>query len=390
MTIVRDAANLTRNDLIAILSAGDRAGIEAIRRQAEETLLDRCGDRVRMRGIIEFSNICDNDCFYCGIRKSNRECKRYSLDAEAVEDCACSDTARAYGSIVLQSGERTDEKFISFVETTVRRIKERTRSDALPEGVGITLCVGEQSEETYHRFFVAGAHRYLLRIETTNRNLFARLHQPGQEFEKRVEALRALKRVGFQVGTGVMIGLPGQTAEDLADDLLFFASLDVDMIGMGPYVLHGNTPMASWPETDERSPQERFALSLRMIAAARLLLKDVNIAATTALQAIDPRGREEGLRWGANVIMPQLTPPGVRSSYQLYEGKPCLDESAEECRRCLEARITALGRTIGYGEWGDSRHFFARRQGLVEHRRGKKRRRCSAGEEHGESIHALG
>lgn len=354
---------LARRDLIAMLSTNDPAELDVMRRRAEAVLLARCGDTVHLRGLIEFSNICDNDCYYCGIRKGNRTCDRYSLAGEAVIKTAVLGGTMRYGSIVLQSGERTDERFVSFVEDTVKRIKDATRSEELPCGVGVTLCVGEQSEETYRRFFAAGAHRYLLRIETTNRTLFERMHPPEQKFERRVEALRTLKRIGFQVGTGVMIGLPGQTIEDCADDLLFFQSLDIDMIGMGPYIVHGGTPMAAWPDVNERSPRERFELSLRMIAAARLLLKNVNIASTTALQAIDPAGREEGLRWGANVIMPQLTPRDVRAAYLLYDGKPCLEESSQECQKCLEARIKSVGRKIGYDQWGDSRRFTERKRG---------------------------
>jgi biotin synthase len=227
----------------------------------------------------------------------------------------------------------------------------------MPKGLGITLSVGEQSVETYKRFYAAGAHRYLLRIETSNPELYAAIHPAGQDFLTRVKALSDLKKAGFQVGTGVMIGLPGQTEEDLADDLLFFQEMDVDMIGMGPYIVHGDTPMAAWSNVSDRTPKERFDLALRMIAATRLLLRDANIAAATALQAIDPVGREEGLRWGANIIMPQVTPLEVRHDYLLYDNKPCLDESAEHCRSCLAARIGSIGREVGYDSWGDSWHY---------------------------------
>ena len=352
-------SDLGRADLIRILSTTDPRELETVRRQAEATLLRSCGNKVYYRGLIEFSNLCASDCNYCGIRAGNAKVKRYCLSVDEIVRAAAWCADQRYGSVVLQSGERRDDAFVEFVEAAVRAIKKETVSERLPQGLGITLCVGEQSEAVYRRFFDAGAHRYLLRIETTNPALFGKIHPARQSFAGRAEALRALKRAGFQVGTGVMIGLPGQTLEDLADDLLFFKTMDIDMIGMGPYIVHRDTPMASWSTAADRTPLQRFELSLRMIAAARLLLKDVNIAATTALQALDPTGREQGLSFGANVIMPQLTPTEVRRDYLLYEGKPCLDESAAQCKGCLEARIRSVGREVGYDEWGDSHHFSA-------------------------------
>jgi biotin synthase len=351
--------NLTRDDLIRILTTQDPQEVESIRKAAEKTLIQYCGNKVYYRGLIEFSNICANDCFYCGIRKSNAKIKCYCLTLKEIVNAAKWCAQQGYGSIVLQSGERQDSAFVDFVEEAIKAIRAETISEKMPNGLGITLCVGEQSETVYKRFFAAGAHRYLLRIETSNRTLFDKIHPSHQKFETRVEALRALKRTGFQVGTGVMIGLPGQQVDNLADDLLFFKKMDIDMIGMGPYIAHNDTPMAAWPDTRDRTPIARFGLGLRMIAAARLLLRDVNIAATTALQALDPAGREQGLRFGANVIMPQLTPIDVRRDYLLYEGKPCLDESAEQCKNCLELRIKSIGREVGYNEWGDSRHFYS-------------------------------
>jgi biotin synthase len=348
---------MNKKDLIRILSLTDRNELEALRQSAEKALLDNCGNKVYYRGLVEFSNRCANDCFYCGIRNGNHEVNRYQLSRDEIIQTALWCAEQGYGSVVLQSGERRDEPFIAFVEAIVREIKSRSISKKMPQGLGITLSVGEQTIETYKRFFSAGAHRYLLRIETTDPKLFAEIHPRHQTIASRLKALDALKQTGFQVGTGVMIGLPGQPVEHLADDLLFFQKIDADMIGMGPYIVHSNTPMAKRTDVADRTPQERLDLALRMIAAARLLLKDVNIAAATALQAINPQGREEGLRWGANVIMPQVTPTAVRREYQLYNGKPCLDESAQQCRACLEARIASIGRVVGYDEWGDSRHF---------------------------------
>ena len=264
--------------------------------------------------------------------------------------------AQGYGSVVLQSGECRDEDFISFVERVVRRIRTETVSQRLPRGLGITLCVGEQSRAAYERFFAAGAHRYLLRIETSDPELYAKLHPPSQDFEARVACLRTLRDIGFQVGTGVMIGLPGQTVAHLAADVEFFRDMDVDMIGMGPYIPHARTPLGAPGAAAIPAAAERLELALRMIAVCRIVMPDVNIAATTALQAIASDGRERGLLHGANIIMPLLTPTGVRKDYLLYDGKPCVDESAEQCHACLARRIVSIGRTVAVDEWGDSPH----------------------------------
>jgi biotin synthase len=352
---ILNKTEFAKQDIVTLLSAS--ADIETIRRRAYRVLVDNCGTTVYFRGLIEFSNRCVNDCRYCGIRKSNSGVKRYLLTQKEIVETARFCAEQGYGSVVLQSGERHDEEFISYVEACVRTIKKETVSDALPGGVGITLCVGEQTRETYQRFFAAGAHRYLLRIETTNPRLFREIHPPEQTLEARVECLRDLKSIGFQVGTGVMIGLPGQTIPDLADDIMFFQNQDVDMIGMGPYIVHEATPMNIHRKDVAERKDDILSLSLKMIAVTRLVLKNVNIASTTALQAMDPSGRELGLSFGANVVMPQATPVRVRHEYLLYEGKPCLDESAEHCKGCLERRIRSIGRDVGHDSWGDSRHF---------------------------------
>ena len=340
-----------RQTLYGILSTQSPDEIEVIRRAAEQALLKNCGDTVRLRGLIEFSNRCVSDCYYCGIRRSNRAPKRYTLRRDEIVETARWCGKQGYGSIVLQSGERRDAKFTRFIADTVRAIKDATRSDVLPHGVGITLCVGEQSAEAYQQWFDAGAHRYLLRMETSSPRLFAALHPESQCYESRVDCLRTLKAIGYHVGTGVMIGLPGQTLDDLVDDVLFFRDVGADMIGMGPYIPHAQAVLpgeAAIPET-----AIRLQLALRMIAATRLLLPNINIAATTALQTLAPDGREQGLRFGANVIMPQATPFRVRRQYTLYDGKPCLEDSAGQCASCLEGRINSVGRRILRDAWGD-------------------------------------
>ncbi len=349
--------SLQREDLIALLGASDPEDMNRIKAKAYEVMKQYCGEEVYLRGLIEFSNLCVNDCYYCGIRNSNDSVHRYTLDLSEVLEIAdwCADNG--YGSVVLQSGERSDDAFIDYVAEAVAAIKKRSVSEKLPEGLGITLCVGEQTYETYKRFYEAGAHRYLLRIETTNQELFSKIHPPEQDLQRRIECLYSLKKAGFQTGTGVMIGLPGQTPDNLADDILFFKKMDVDMIGMGPYIIHKQTPMCIFTEEIDNKKDEIYKLALKMIGITRLFLRDVNIASTTALQAMYPLGREEGLLWGANVIMPLLTPTQLRKDYQLYEGKPCLDEYASDCHYCLKSRIEAIGRSIGYDRWGDSKHF---------------------------------
>lgn len=345
----------THEELTALLRAeGDDR--KQLFRKSQEVKLLSVGNKVYFRGLVEFSNICSKDCLYCGIRKSNEKVFRYeATDEEILEACRFAWENR-FGSVVLQSGELSSPVFVNRVDSLLRKIKELSNNE-----LGITLSCGEQSPETYSRWFASGAHRYLLRIESSNPDLYRTIHPENDfhSFERRLTALHDLKRIGYQVGTGVMIGFPFQKLEDLANDLLFFRQMDVDMVGMGPYLEHEDTPLYSFKDK-LLSKQERFDLSLKMVAVLRLMMPDINIAATTALQAIDPAGREKALTIGANILMPNLTPCIYRKEYQLYEGKPCLDEDAELCKNCLEARIELSGCEIGYGEWGDSQHFKAK------------------------------
>ncbi|RLE20797.1 MAG: [FeFe] hydrogenase H-cluster radical SAM maturase HydE [Acidobacteria bacterium] len=345
----------SRQNLIQMLAAEGTDARRELYQQAYRIKLEQVGKLVYFRGIIEFSNICTKNCYYCGIRRENTTTKRFSMSADEILECAKLAHDYNYGSIVLQAGERNDPEFVDFVETIVRNIK--TMSDG---GLGITLSLGEQSSDTYQRWFESGAHRYLIRIETSNRGLYSSLHPEDHDFDRRLSCIRELRDIGYQVGTGVMVGLPGQTIEDLADDILFFKKIDADMIGMGPYIIHHDTPLAV--NASDFDPARQLRLGLNMIAATRIALEDVNIAATTALQALDPKGRELGLQAGANIIMPNITHTRYRSSYQLYDNKPCLDENAGLCRACLSHRITGIGEEIGYNQWGDSPHFFKRNQ----------------------------
>ena len=347
-------------ELVRLLALTDPGEIEALRQAAYDLTTAEVGDTVHYRGLVEVSNICTLDCHYCGIRKGNQEVERYCLTREEVVDAALWSGRAGYGSCVLQSGERRDAKYIGFIEECVAEIKARSVSETMPQGLGITLSLGEQSPDTYRRWYAAGAHRYLLRIESANSELFARIHPGSQRFESRTRALDDLKAAGYQVGTGVMIGLPGQTLADLAADIRFFASRDIDMIGMGPYI---TAPGNAMPDTGMMESAPLLRLALNMIAVTRLALRDVNIAATTALQALVHDGRERGIAYGANITMPNLTPREVRKNYQLYDGKPCIDEARAECRGCLERRVQASGRRVGWNSWGDPRHFGRRTAG---------------------------
>jgi len=348
-------ADFSRDDLVTLLQAEDNDR-QQLFQQAQSVKLKTIGNKVHFRGLVEFSNICAKDCLYCGIRKSNKKVVRYeATDDEILEACHFAWQNR-FGSVVLQSGEISSPAFVQRVDLLLRKIKEISGNE-----LGITLSCGEQSPDTYRQWRKSGAHRYLLRIESSNPDLYRKIH-PTNEFhsyERRLQALKDLKSTGYQVGTGVMIGLPFQTIENLADDLLFLKQMDVDMVGMGPYLEHEDTPLYEFRSL-LKTKQERFDQALKMIATLRLLMPDINIAAATALQAIDPVGREKALTIGANILMPNLTPCEYRKEYQLYEDKPCLDEDAELCRNCLEARIELAGCEIGYGEWGDSRHFAKR------------------------------
>ena len=349
----------SKENLLVLLRAEGTDRFLLLRRAGEQKL-ESVGNKVYFRGLIELSNVCEKDCLYCGIRKSNSNITRYNLTDEEVLEAARFAYRERYGSIVIQSGEVTNEAFVSRIERLVGQIKELSSNQ-----LGITLSLGEQTEAVYRRWFAVGAHRYLLRIESSNPELYSQLHPSDglHSYKQRIEALQTLKSIGYQTGTGIMIGTPGQTSEDLADDLLFFSKFDIDMVGMGPFIEHDDTPFRT-PVDGALTLAERFNLSLKMVAILRLMMPDINIAATTALQAIDPLGREKAVKAGANIIMPNITPGSYRNNYLLYNNKPCTDEEPAQCTGCLDARLALADSEIGYGEWGDSRHFKKKAKGL--------------------------
>ncbi|MBE0646161.1 MAG: [FeFe] hydrogenase H-cluster radical SAM maturase HydE [Bacteroidales bacterium] len=311
------------------------------------------GKVVYFRGLIEYSNRCSKSCYYCGIRSHNTLLKRYQLTDKEVIEAANYAHQNRFASIVIQSGEESSQKFITTIERLLGEIRQLTNGE-----LHVTLSLGEQKEEAYRRWFDAGAQRYLLRIETSNPELYKRLHPVDKmhTYNRRLETLSLIKKVGYQTGTGVMIGLPFQTVEDLADDLIFFREMDIDMAGMGPYIEHEETPLFEY--RNQLLPiQERLEISLNMVALLRIMMPNINIAATTAMQTIDPQGRERALLAGANVMMPNLTPLKYKESYLLYNNKPGLEDDAEESKESMEEEIRRAGDKIGYGEWGNSRHY---------------------------------
>lgn len=349
--------NFSRSDIIRLLSS-EREEKRLLFRKSEETKDKYIGRKVWFRGLIEFSNVCGKDCLYCGIRKGNKNLTRYKLTDDEIIEAARFAYINRYGSIALQSGELEGPIITGRIENLLQRIKELSNGE-----LGITLSVGEQEAEVYQRWFDAGAHRYLLRVESTNESLYNKIHPNDSKhsFNRRLDCLRNLQNIGYQTGTGVMIGLPFQTLDDLAGDLLFMKEFDIDMCGMGPYIEHADTPLIMNPGI-LLTLKERFDLTLKMIAILRIMMKDINIVAATALQAIDPTGREKAVKIGANILMPNITPGKYRDSYKLYDNKPCTDDSAEDCRSCLEARVSLADAEVIYGEWGDSVHYIARRQ----------------------------
>lgn len=362
---VLSQTDFSDEDIVYLLGLSDPEDCALLQKKAFDLTTELMGDYVYYRGLIEVSNICTASCRYCGIRRENHALKRYTMTKDEVVAQAVWAAKMGYGSVALQAGERRDPKWVDFIEACLRDIHAATVSDVLPEGVGITISLGEQSPETYERWAKAAgcphALRYLARFETSNDRLFALLHGEKGDHEKqlshRFKILEDQRRAGYQTGTGVMIGLPGQTLEDLCRDIRTFKALDVDMIGMGPYLVSEGGDMA---ELGQMAPEPLLQLSLNMIAVTRLVLRNVNIAATTALQVLRDDGRELGILYGANVVMPNLSPTVYREGYQLYSNKPGVHDTPESTALSFEKRIQSCGRRVGWNLPGSSRRWAAR------------------------------
>ncbi len=331
---------LAAADLAALLNAQGKA-CDLIYQAADALRQRSMGDPVHLRGIIEFSNICKNHCWYCGIRCDNTGVGRYRMSEDEVLEVAHNAKRWGCGTVVLQSGE--DPFFTAeLLSALVRRVKLET-------GLAVTLSVGVRTREELALIRQAGCDRYLLRFETTSNALFSAIH-PDESFEHRVQCLKDLRDLGYQVGSGFMIGLPGSTPEMIANDILFATRLKLDMIGCGPFLSHPDTPLAEKPLLEDRS------VYYKAIALLRLLNPAAHIPATTAFDALDPDGRNLVLTRGANVFMPNLTPGRYRKLYQLYPNKPCVDEDGAACAICVRGRLSALGRGIATGPGHTARH----------------------------------
>lgn len=351
---ILEKKSLTKEDVLFLLQTKGQY-VEDLFSYAASIKEKYIGKKVVLRGLIEFSNICEKDCYYCGIRKGNKSVSRFNVTDKDILEAVQFAYENDYGSLALQSGELQSKTFTNRVACLLKEI------DKLSKGtLGVTLSCGEQTEETYQRWFDAGAHRYLLRIETSNKELYQKIHPHNElhRFNKRIACLESLQKVGFQTGTGVMIGLPFQTIENLAEDLLFMQTIDIDMCGMGPYLLHEDTPLAKY-STSILPLTTRLELSLKMVAILRILMKDINIAATTALQAIEAKAREKAVEIGANVLMPNITPGFHRNNYNLYQNKPRTTGNFERDGEHLQDTTFGNAQII-YGKRGDSLHYFGR------------------------------
>lgn len=331
---------------------GSRA--EALRQESQKIKEKNVGKNVYLRGLIEYSNYCAKNCYYCGIRRDNSDVKRYIVSEEEVLNAMAFAHKEGFGSVVLQGGEIKDKDFVLKIEKLLKQAMTMSGGQ-----LGITLSFGEQDKDTLKRWREAGARRYLLRVETSNEALYKRLHPSDHSFKDRIKTLDYLKETDYQVGSGVMIGLPWQSPLDMANDLYFFKQREIDMVGMGPYIEHRFTPLYE-QRKNIPSLEERYEYSLNMLALLRLLMPTINIASTTAMASLNPKGREEALRIAANVIMPNITPYKYRENYFLYENKLCICESEQDSKEHIEETIRNAQCEVAYFKSGDSKHYFNR------------------------------
>lgn len=321
-------AELNKEEIKDLLAA-DPAELDYLLQQADQKRKEVCGDEVHLRAIIEFSSYCRQNCYYCGLRKDNEKIERYQLQKEEIIKTAQMAAELGYQTVVLQSGE--DQYPAAEIAEIIREIKKTTE-------MAVTLSLGERDFAAYKLWREAGADRYLLKHETADQTLYEKYH-PGMSFANRIESLKYLKTIGYQIGSGVIIGLPGQTPDILAEDLLLSQDLELDMIGSGPFIPHQETPLKG-------SKGGTVEMTLKFTALSRLLLPLAHIPATTALGTIDAEGRQKALKAGANVVMPNVTDSSYREKYQIYPEKICVNEEAGDCRQCIGGIISSLGRQV--------------------------------------------
>lgn len=333
LTLIKKAKNthnLSKEEIVALLKNNHIN--EDLFKAADEVRNKYLGDIVHLRGLIEFTNICKRNCMYCGLRRDNKNIKRYRLSEEEILDFSRKAVGYGYKTLVLQGGE--DDYFT--LSRLINIVKEIKKLD-----VALTLSIGEKNFDEYKALKEAGADRFLIRIETTDKALYEEL-DPGMSHDERKRCLSDLKKLGYEVGSGALVGLPGQTIESLADDILYFKEIDADMIGIGPFIPNEDTPLKDAEGGD-------FTLALKMMAITRLLLPDINIPATTAMESLNKNGRILALQSGANVVMPNVTEGEYRKLYALYPGKICTGDTPAHCRGCISGKIIKIGRKVGDG-----------------------------------------
>ena len=345
---------LSQEEMLGWLRETDTVRLEELWRMADDSRRSHVGNAVHLRGLIEISNFCIRGCAYCGLRANNDAVVRYRMTADEILDAARQAVSFGYGTVVLQGGEDFDLTK-ELIADIIRRIKSE-----LP--LAVTLSLGERTEEELRAWRDAGADRYLLRFETSDLSLFRKIHpSSGSRTCDRIALLKLIKQIGYEAGSGIMVGLPGQTYGSVLNDILLFRELDLDMIGIGPFIPHPETPLGSGSfhpviDPDEQVPNTELMV-YKAVALTRLIRSDANIPATSALATINKRnGRELGLKRGANVFMPNLTPLKYRKHYEIYPAKACIDETGATCNGCLTARIQMIGRHIGRGAGGRSSH----------------------------------
>lgn len=324
--------DFSKNEVIEILK--DNSQNDWLFSLADKIRKENVGDEVHLRGLIEFSNICKRTCKYCGLRCENKDIDRYRIEPDDIIFYAQKAVDMGYKTIVLQSGE--DEYYSrELLCKIIKGIKTLN--------VALTLSIGERCFDDYKAFKDCGADRYLIRIETTDKELYKKMH-PHMSFENRVRCLKDLGKLGYEVGTGCLVGLPGQTIESLANDILFFKEINADMVGIGPFIAHPHTPLKDCLNGD-------FTLALKVMALTRILLKNINIPATTAMETLNPNGRIIALQSGANVVMPNVTTTEYRAKYEIYPNKICINENPSQCYNCVSGKIRSIGRSVstGYG-----------------------------------------
>lgn len=321
--------NLTKNEIVSLLRTSSDSPLSPISEAADRVRKKHVGDEVHLRGLIEFSNYCKQNCLYCGFRRDNKNVTRFRLSQEEIIKFAQDAVKLGYKTLVLQSGE--DSYFN--IDRMTEIIKEIKKLD-----VAITLSIGEKTFEEYEAYKKAGADRFLIRIETTDKALYTKL-DPGMDWQNRLECINNLRKLDYEVGTGCLVGLPEQTLESLAEDILFFKKIDADMIGIGPFIPNENTPM-------KNEKGGSFDMALKVMAITRLLLPYANIPATTAMETLNPNGRLIALQSGANVVMPNVTQGEYRKFYEIYPGKICVNDTPDKCRGCISGKIQSIGRTI--------------------------------------------